>query len=100
MAERNALERARVVLGEAVVGDLGLGERMLGRRQHISIECAVAGLNGPDESFGQFSRGERLFLQPVAGFGQRQRCQIRQSASFLFRCRTSRIDAFRLRSRG
>ena len=72
MAERDAFKRSGLALGETGIGCLGLGERMIGRGQDISIERSVAALNCRNKSFRQFSGGERFFLQPFAGFRQRQ----------------------------
>ena len=67
-AERDALERAGLALGDLLVRGLGHGERLLGRLEHIGVERPRL-LDGGDMGLREFGGGEGLGLQAVAGLG-------------------------------
>ncbi len=68
----HAFERARLARLQALVAVFRLGQRPLRRRQHVSVERGVAGLDRRQKRLRQLGRGEILFAQALARRGDRE----------------------------
>jgi hypothetical protein len=90
-AERNALERALLSQGAALVAGIGHLARLVGRHRHVGVELGVCLLDGAQIGLGQLDRGKVLLSQPIAGRGQGQVGKVGQRKVLQHRLRSARF---------